>query len=363
MKSVLFALLALALPAPALAAPASEVQRVESGNRVSENIPEIPAALSERLLRYENARSATPGGWLADGSGLLISTRFANTTQVHRVATPGAAREQLTFYDEPVRFVAANPRRNGFVFGRDTGGSEFWQLYWLDLDTREAKMLTDGKSRNQSPLWSHDGKQLAYSSTARNGRDTDVWVLDLASGKSRPVITDGGTWFATDFSPNGKQLLAIRYVSINESHPAVVDLESGKLRRLDDADHKASFGAFKFAKEGKGAWYTSDESGDFSELRYHDFASDRIESVSADIPWDVEEFTLSDDGTRLAFVTNEGGFGVPHLIDTATRKQLALPELPRGIVFSPQFSPDGKRLAFALNSATSPSDEIGRAHV
>src|SRR5690606_3583105 len=84
--------------------------------------------------------------------------------------------------------------------------------------------------------------------------------------------------------------------------------------------------------------------------------SDRIESVSADIPWDVEEFTLSEDGTRLAFVTNEGGFGVLHLLDTATRKRLPLPELPRGIVFAPQFSPDGKQLAFALNSATSPSD-------
>ncbi len=340
----------------AFATEAAEIHRIEVGNRISENLPEVPSSLSQRLQRYENARSATPGGWLADGSGLLISTRFANTAQVHRVAAPGAAREQLTFHDEPVRFVAANPRRNGFVYGKDTGGSEFWQLYWFDLDTREVKLLTDGKSRNQGPLWSHDGTRLAYSSTARNGKDTDVWVLDLASGKARPVVTDGGAWFASDFSPDGKQLLAIRYVSINESHPAVVDLESGKLRRLDDRDRKASFGAFRFAKDGKGAWYTSDESGDFSELRYHDFASDRIESVSAGIPWDVEEFTLSEDGTRLAFVTNEGGFGVPHLLDTATCKELALPELPRGIVFSPQFSPDGTQLAFALNSATSPSD-------
>jgi dipeptidyl aminopeptidase/acylaminoacyl peptidase len=91
-------------------------------------------------------------------------------------------------------------------------------------------------------------------------------------------------------------------------------------------------------------------------LRYHDFASDRLESVSGGIPWDVEEFVLSEDGTRLAFVTNEGGFGVPHLLDTATREEVALPELPRGIVFAPQFSPDGKRLTIALNSATSPSD-------
>ena len=45
------------------------------------------------------------GGWLPDGS-LLISTRFGETSQVHRVKTPLGARSQLTFFPEPVAAVA-----------------------------------------------------------------------------------------------------------------------------------------------------------------------------------------------------------------------------------------------------------------
>ncbi|MEP7044544.1 MAG: S9 family peptidase [Dokdonella sp.] len=331
-------------------------QRQEVGNRISENVPDIPTALSERLQRYSNTRGAALNGWLANGEGVLMTTRFANTTQVHWVKTPGGARQQLTFYDEPIAVVVPNPRRNGFVFGKDLGGSEFWQLYWFDLATRATTLLTDGTSRNENPVWSHDGSKLAYSSTARNGTDTDVWVLDSGNGEKKAVVTSGGNWSASDFSPDGRQLLVQKFVSINEVYPGLVDLASGKLTLFPIDGGKAAFGAFRFAPDGSGVYFTSDEGGEFVTLRWHDFASKKIVPLSAAIPWDVEDFTLSADGRRIAFVSNEDGFGVLHVLDSATRKELALPALPQGVIAGFEFSPDGQRIAFALNSATSPSD-------
>ncbi|MGH8174274.1 MAG: prolyl oligopeptidase family serine peptidase, partial [Rhodanobacteraceae bacterium] len=339
-----------------LAAAPPDAARVEVGSRISENIPEIPVALTDQLQRYANTRSASLGGWLSDGSGLLIATRFANTAQVHRVKMPGGAREQLTFYDEPIASLATNPKRAGFVFGKDIGGSEFWQLYWFDLASREVKLLTDGKSRNSDPVFSHDGARLAYSSTERNGKDTDVWVLDLATGARKAVVTEGGSWAPSDFSPDGKELLVSHYVSINESYPGVVTLDANKLRMFPIDGGKAAFGAFRFAPDGKGAYFTSDEGSEFLTLRYHDFATMKVTELSKKIPWDVEEFTLSEDGSRLAFVTNEDGFGVLHAIDTATRADVPLPVLPKGVISSIEFSPDGQRIAFAVNSALSPND-------
>src|SRR5688572_16970280 len=171
---LMLALASTALPAQdtAVASAPAGVQREEVGTRVSENIPAVPDDLAARLARYQNTRGANLGGWLPDGS-LLITTRFAETNQAHRVKMPMGMREQLTFFKEPISNVAAAPGRNGFVYGQDVGGSEFWQLYYYDLDTRATTLLTDGKrSRNESPLWSQDGAQLAWSSTARNGTDT-----------------------------------------------------------------------------------------------------------------------------------------------------------------------------------------------
>ena len=236
------------------------VERIETGNRITENIPTIPPELIEQLNRYQNTRGASLAGWTKDGC-LLVSTRFAETGQAHRVCTPMGMREQLTFHPEPVRSLEAAPLASdldGFVFGKDVGGNEFWQLHWFDLATRETSLLTDGKARNQSALFSPDGRQLAYSSTARNGTDTDIWVMDFATRKARPLVIEGGLWVAMDFSPDGRRLLVMKYVSAAESYPGEVDIASGVLTMFPIDGEKASFGGFQYAPGGKSVYYISD---------------------------------------------------------------------------------------------------------
>ena len=349
-------ILSLALVAPSFAATPPAVVREEVGNRVSENVPAVPAELVERLNRYQNTRGASFSGWLPDGS-LVINTRFGETNQAHRVRMPMGAREQLTFYPEPISAVSPAPGKNGFVFGKDVGGSEFWQLHWFDLDTRAVTLLTDGKrSQNSAPLWSKDGKQLAWSSTARNGTDYDLWIRDMATGESRMVLSEGGLWNATGFSPDGGKLLVTRYVSINESYPGELDLATGKLEMFPVDGGRAAFGGFQYAPDGKGVYFISDEERQFRTLRFHDPDSGRTELLSGNIPWDVEGFDISADGKHLAFSTNEDGIGKLHVITLPGHQPVALPELPVGVIGNFGFSPDGQRLAVTLNSATSPSD-------
>ena len=356
-----FALACLCMP-DALAQAQPDAAREVVGTRTSENIPPIPADLLERLNRYQNTRSASVAGWTADGC-LLVGTRFAETSQVHRVCGPMGMREQLTFYPEPVGGVTAVPAgRNGFVFAKDTGGDEFSQLSWFDLDTREATLLTDGKrSQNRGALFSHDGRLLAYSSTARNGSDTDIVVRDMATGEQRVVVDAGGSWFAQDFSPDGQRLLVTRYVSINEAYPGEVDLATGALTLFPVDGGKAAFGGFGYAPDGESAYFVSDEpingrTSEFMTLRHHDPRSGALVELSGRIPWDVETFTIAPDGEHLAYVTNEDGIHRLRMLSLPGHREVPLPELPVGLIGGLAFSPDGDRLALTLNSATSPSD-------
>ena len=169
------------------------------------------------------------------------------------------------------------PERDGFVFGKDKGGDEFSQLYWFDLDTRETTLLTDGKrTQNGSAAVRARRQALAYSSTARNGTDTDIWVRDIAAGAGaragRPRAAPGAR---CDFSPDGKRLLVMKYVSINEAYPGVVDLATGKLELFPVDGGKAAFGDFAFAPDGArctssptSRWTASRANS--STLRYHD---------------------------------------------------------------------------------------------
>ena len=357
--------LALAcLAGAAHAAPPAAVQREQVGNRVSENIPAIPPALIEQLNRYQNTRGAGFAGWTREGC-LLVSTRFAETAQAHRVCAPMGMREQLTFYPEPLGSITAAPAvstLDGFVFAKDKGGDEFSQLYWFDLATRETSLLTDGKrSQNGSAQFSRDGKLMAYASTARNGTDRDVYVRDVATGQSRVLVTQGGNWNPLDFSPDGARLLVMKYVSAAESYPGVVDVATGKLELFPVDGGKAAFGGFAFAPDGKSVYFVSDEpvkgqAQEFQTLRFHDPASGRFEVLTANIPWDVDGFNVARDGRHLAYTTNEDGVSKLHVLALPSHREVKLPALPIGVIGGYDFSPDGKRLALSLNSATSPSD-------
>lgn len=355
MRTTLLAL-ALLSSTSLFAADAAHVERIESGNRVSENLPAIPGELLERLNQYQNTRGASFQGWVDNGS-MLIATRFGDTAQIHRVSKPMGMREQLTFYREPVGGASIQPAKggNGFLFSKDIGGNEFFQLHYYDLKSRQVRMLTDGKSRNQGALWSQDGTQMAYSSTLRNGKDTDIWVRGL-NGEAKLVVQAGGAWGASDFSADGKKLLVSQYVSANDSRPGEVDLTTGKLEMFPVDGGKAAFSGFEYARNGKGVFFVSDEQSEFQHLRFHDLKTGKIQVISKDIPWDVEGFAQSDDGKHIAFVTNEDGISKLRVLDSSTYKERKLPALPIGVVGGFQFSPDGQQLALTINTATSPSD-------
>ncbi len=124
--------------AGALAQSGATIATRQVGTATLENVPEIPADVRAAVQRYQNYRAATFQDWLPDGS-MLITTRFGATHQIHRVAAPGGARTQLTFQSEPVAGAHRDPgHAMRFVFGRDTGGDEWFQLYAAGLTARAA---------------------------------------------------------------------------------------------------------------------------------------------------------------------------------------------------------------------------------
>jgi dipeptidyl aminopeptidase/acylaminoacyl peptidase len=358
MKSLLRILLMVSLAAAAF--PQSDVI-VPNENLVVEGVPKIPASVAETVERYTNFRGASLQSWSPDAREMLITTRFADTNQVHLVKTPGGARTQLTFYSDRVS-GAWYPPTNGasFVFSKDVGGGEFFQLYRYDLATGDTTLLTDGKSRNTDPLWSYAGDKLAYGSTRRTGNDVDLYVVEPANPKSDQMLAalNGGGWGALDWSPDGKTILVTEVISIEESYLWTVDTGSGAKTLITPKGGaaKIAYNVGRFSKDGKGIYVTTDKDSEFQRLAYVDLTTKQHTYLSSNIPWDVEEFDLSRDGKTIAFVTNEDGFGVLHLLDTASGKEKTVPGLPKGVISGVSWHKNNRDLGFSLSSAHSSSD-------
>lgn len=322
---------------------------------ITKGVAAIDPELIERLRQYQNVRSASLQGWLGDE--LLINTRFGNTNQLHRVATPLGVRSQMTFFDEPIGAVVV-PRVNadGFVYARDAGGSEFYQLFWYDLATGTSKLLTDGKSRYDDVLWANAGDRFAYTSTERNGRDWDIYIQDRAGNAQLVLQTNAGAWAAADFAPNDDRLLVGLYLSINESYFYEVDLNTGERTPLLDPAIKTSIGGAAYAKDGGSVYFTADVGAEFMRLHRIDLVTRKIDVLTADTPWNVEEFAVSPDGRWLVYSVNENGASKLNLMSLPDHSFVALPELPPGVITALQFNRDSKTLALSINNPTSPSD-------
>ncbi|MEY3713056.1 MAG: hypothetical protein RL321_676 [Pseudomonadota bacterium] len=336
---------------------ASAQPRQEIGNLVLDGVPSHSPRVAATLDGWLAGRSASFRDFLPDGS-MLISTRFGDAEQIHRVERPLAAREQITFEAEPISLALANPTAAPaqFLYARDRGGDENAQLYLHDLQTRSTRLLTDGKSRHGGALWSRDGRYLAYQSNARNGVNQDVYVLEVASSASPRLVvsSQGQTWQPLDWSPDGTRLLLLDYRSVTDADLYVAEIATGKSTRLPLP--KSGIGTARFAADGRGVWFSADLGEEFLQLRYLDLAETKPRTLTGDLPWDIDDFEVDPSGRYVAYVANVDGYSRLELKDLGSNITKRPNGLPAGLISNLRFDARGTQLGLTIESATSPRD-------
>jgi len=339
-------------PMPVLAQAAGVVEKPAA--LVADGVPAIPATLAAETRPYMEFRTAGFAGWNAADRSMLISTRFGNTAQIHRVAMPMGAREQLSFEVEPVG-GRWSPAGEVLVVSKDRGGDEFFQLY--TLANGRLNLLTDGgRSRNSFGAWSQDGHLIGYSSTRRNGRDSDLYVMDPRDPSTARMVAEvnGGGWSIADFSPDGRTALVVQGIQVTKSNLHALDLASGRMTPIGDHSLPIAYGGAAFAPDGT-LWVTSDQDSDFQRLGRVDMATGVFTAVSTEPRWDVEDFDIAEDGSFIAYSINEAGSTRLRLLDPASGRVRAVDSLPAGIAGGLDIAPWGD-IGLTFSSARSASD-------
>jgi dipeptidyl aminopeptidase/acylaminoacyl peptidase len=337
-------------------AHAQEVVTRTQGQLVLQNVPETPEALRERLIQYNNTRAAAFLDFTPDG-GILISTRFADTPQIHAVAKPLGMRTQLTYFVEPVSGALVQPGRSGaFVFAKDKGGDEFYQAFRFEPATGKSQKLSEDGTRNEGVVFSRDGQMLAWAVTRSGSARREIVVAKPDDAKSRRVVfTADGGWAVSDISPDGKHLLLAEYVSVTLSRRTLLNLETGKATPITP-DLAVSYDGGTFSADGKSIYLLTDEGSDFAYLVNIDLASGARTRISPARNWDVEGFELAPDDRNLAYVVNEDGLSQLYIQPLAKGSKEVRAALPIGTLSGLKWDNAGKRLGFTLSRATSPAD-------
>ncbi len=339
------------------AAVAPAIPGWDDGTVLVEGLPAAPVATIEDIGRYNEVRSASLASLAPDGARMLVTTRFGSTGQVHLVSSPLGMREQLTFRSEPVAQAALAPDgANTVIFKADVGGNEQWQLYRMDLDTKAVSLLTDGTSRHEDWSWSRDASRIAWNSNARNGKDMDIYVRDLAGGGAAKRVLDvSGAWSPGAWSASGTKLILQEYISRNEARLHLLDVQTGVATAITPGP-AAAWGAAQWGADDATIFAISDQGADVRRIWSYDLADGVWAPVGPESKWDVESLIVADDGRTAAMVVNEDGWGVLHLLDLAKGKDRVVTSIPKGVVGGVAFTDDGRKLAATVSMPTAGAD-------
>ncbi|MFN9634159.1 MAG: S9 family peptidase [Erythrobacteraceae bacterium] len=339
-------------PAPAPASPEAPALPVPAA-LTAEQMPPVPLELAARVRPYLESRGAGFAGWDPNTRAVLINTRFANVSQLHRVAMPMGARTQISFEAEPVSGSYAPTKGDVLLVAKDRGGDEYYQLHTLK-DGR-LTLLTDGKSRNEPNAWSKDGELVAFSSTRRNGVDSDLYVMDPRNPASARIVHEskGGGWALVAFAPGNARAYVADSKSVQDVDLYTLDFATGAMTAIGDPKAEIAYSGLEIAPDGT-LWVTSDQGSDFQRLGRLAPASGAFTPVSKE-QWDVDSFDISDDGKTIVYKVNEAGSDRMRILDVASGKVTKVDALPAGQIGGIEIAPWGE-IGFSFNSAKSAAD-------
>jgi dipeptidyl aminopeptidase/acylaminoacyl peptidase len=329
------------------------------GALIFDGVPPADPNLGARIADYLVGRDASFAAWLPDDS-LLISTRFADVPQVHRVVAPLGMREQLTWYTDPITKVLTSPAgsADGFAFLKEHSGDDQPQLYYYSFTAHSARMLSGGTGRHGSPLWSPDGQHIVFTGNDRNAAITDIYMTDIGSSTAPRLVVAGRDrpWFPLDWSADGQKLLLWQPGDNDESSLFIADVNTGSVLPAEAGGKHLGIRHARFSADGRGIYISSVDDGDFSALRYLDLVTPQARELTAAIPWDIVDFQVGVDGRYLAYVTNDGGRDRLTVLDNQLKLELAPAGLPEGRITGLHFDHTGHQLAFSAEGPQSPSD-------
>ena len=324
----------------------------------TEGLPPIPQAIADDLSRYASFREAQFVAWNPAKPQILIQTAFGSVPQLHLVDGPGRARTQLTFFPDGISrefaWAQFDPADGATVVLRKDagGGKELNQFYRYDVPTGATTLMTDGRSRYGVPVWSRQGKWIAYDSTERNGRDHDLYVMQPADPKSaRRVAELTGNWEVQDWSPDGAAVLALEQVGDAETYLWRIDIKSGERKPLTARGQgTAEWARARFSADGRSLYAISDKGSDRHRLWRGDLAGGTWTPLTSesDAVDPIGGFDLSSDGQMIAIVFDRGSRSELQVLDLGTMKPRPLSGIPVGVITRIGWRPNSKQLAFTF---------------
>jgi dipeptidyl aminopeptidase/acylaminoacyl peptidase len=329
--------------------------QIESKRR---DVPDIPV---EKLFATRSLAGATLS---PDGKTVAFSTNISRRLNIWTVPVEGGWPTQLTVSDQRQTHPVWSPSGKFIAYQQDKDGDEQWDIYIVSASTGEVTNLTNtaAAAAEQEASWSPNSRYLAWLARPKDAAANEIEVFDMLLRRrkaltkntpdglmnERPVWSKDGKWIA----------FTQETVGSDDANVFVAEVATGKIEKLTPHEGKQSFTVTAWSPDGKKLLVASDGKNGYENIALLDVATKQLDWITDD-KWELEPGTFSPNGKLLTFTANVDGYRDLYVYDVASKHGEALP-LPKGQNYTAEpdtaFTGDGRQLLFVHSGPRMPAD-------
>jgi dipeptidyl aminopeptidase/acylaminoacyl peptidase len=325
-----------------------------------------PNAQVEKNLSIEKlymTRQVGRPDWSPDGKQIVFVSNISGRNNLWLVPAESGWPTQLTVSDQRQTAVAWSPDGKWIAYQSDYDGDEQWDIFIVSPKTGQVVNLTNTREiAEEDPTWSPDARYLAYMVKPKTSSVFEIDIFDMVMRKVQHLTTEtpkdkmnmGPVW-----SKDGKWIAYTQHQAKGtDSNIFVAEVATGKSTLLTEHSGEQAYTVDAFSPDGKKLLITSNAENGYENVGLLEIASKNISWVTKD-KWEMNAGEFSPDGKRVTWTANLDGNTDIYVHDLVTGKTASLP-LPRGLNEpagkSSAFSKDGSRLLYYHNGPTAPGD-------
>ncbi len=328
-------------------------------NEAVDVVAEAPAFetySAEAFFQTTSVGLASSSGfaWSSDDGRILGYSDASGLFNAIALSADGT-QEQLTASDADAHFAESFfPGDDRLIVSADQGGNELDHIYVRELDGTLVDVTPGESVKAFFGGWRSDHEVFYVWHNGRDSANFDLYALDTDdyasemvfenSGFQPGALSDSGRWLALD-KPRTSADSDIYVVDLNseDQAPTLVTAHEGNV----------AHGTYGFTPDDSKLIYSTNEYGEFSQAWTHDLETgDKAPLIVAD--WDVSFVFYSPSGTYRVHAVNNDGLTDLSITTTDSGEAVVLNGVPEGELSQIRFSRDETKIAFGVNTDTSP---------
>ena len=302
------------------------------------------------------------GIWIPHSNTAVITTNLTGRFNLWTVPGNGGFPLQLTQSDDRQFGLTASPDGKWIAFQSDHGGDQIYDLYATPASGGSVIALTNTPDVDEEDaVFSPDGSALAFTRRPTVESAVNIAVMDFATHHVRQLTnepTKDHVWSVAAFSHDGRSMVVNRTNAAGtQSEVWMIDVASGAQMRLtpSDKDNLAS----DISPNGRYVALRTELAAGVHQAALLDLTDKSIRLLKPDV-WPQGTGHFSPDGRMLIFGSNVDGTTTINRYDMASGKSELL-AFPNGVSEEESddqtaFSPDGSRIIAGHQASNTPFD-------